>query len=77
MIAVEIKVHYTCGTYVTNTLNGKRASSTSSAEVAARRLAEKTFGAAVKSLEQAERHPRDSGNTTWWRVVLSETAPQT
>lgn len=39
-----IFVKYVSGAYVTNTVKGRRASSTSSAESAARKLAEKLFG---------------------------------
>ena len=40
----EIAVRYTAGAHVTNTINGKRASSTSSAEEAARVMCRKLFG---------------------------------
>lgn len=40
---IEISVRYTAGAHVTNTVQGKRASSTSSAEEAARSLCRKLF----------------------------------
>ncbi|HJW23784.1 MAG TPA: hypothetical protein VJ576_02710 [Rhodocyclaceae bacterium] len=73
MIALTIKVRYCAGAYVTSTINKKRASCTSSAEAAARNLADKLFGASVQRVEEVERQPDDPVGVSWWRVVLAET----
>lgn len=49
---VTIFVKYVSGAYITNTLKGRRASSTSSAECAARKLADKLFGAVRGPVEE-------------------------
>lgn len=74
MIAISIKVKDANGAYTTNTINRQRASSTSSAEEAARRLADKLFGAAVQRVEPAEQKPGDPRNVTWWRITVAEVA---
>lgn len=48
---VDIYVKYTSGAYVTNTVRGQRASSTSSAESAAAGLARKLFGDRLLGVE--------------------------
>lgn len=42
-VSYRVRIRYTCGTYVTNTLMGQRSSSTSDAQTAAQSLAGKLF----------------------------------
>lgn len=53
---VDIAVRDSCGAYVTPTVRGQRASSTSSAEAAALKLAQKLYGvsAAVLFMQRLE-----------------------
>lgn len=50
-MSIEITVRFVAGAYVTNTVGGKRASSTMSAKAAAERLGEKHFGSAFQGAE--------------------------
>ncbi|MBX3634716.1 MAG: hypothetical protein KF683_04915 [Rubrivivax sp.] len=49
-----IYVKFTCGAYVTNTVHGRRASSTTSALQAAQALAAKLYGAGLESVSEVE-----------------------
>lgn len=71
MITQDIFVKQAAGAYVTGTVRGQRASCTMSAECAARRLAEKLFGAALLGVVEVQ-----EGNTftTRWRATASEPA---
>jgi hypothetical protein len=60
----EIFVKYVSGAYVTNTVHGRRSSSTCSAETAAHSLADKLFGSTVVSVVE------DSGQNTFVRRFL-------
>lgn len=55
--AIEISVRYTAGAHVTNTIQGQRASSTSSAEEAARSLCRKLFGGDAFTLVKTHVEP--------------------
>lgn len=65
MNTVDVYVRYSCGAYVTNTLNGVRTSSTSGAEQAARTQAEKLFGPALQNVQRVDAE----GQTSVWRVT--------
>jgi len=49
-----IFVKFTCGAYVTSTVHGRRASSTTSALQAAQPLAAKLYGAGLESVSEVE-----------------------
>lgn len=63
---IDILVHDRNGAYVTNTVKGKRSSSTCSARAAAEKLGLKLLGAGfheVTSIDMPDRH-----GTTAWRI---------
>ncbi|MFN0182266.1 MAG: hypothetical protein ACKVQR_00465 [Aquabacterium sp.] len=64
---IEFAVRYTCGAYVSATVAGQRASSTSSASQAAQALAEKVFGRPATALSSLARD--DVPGRSWWRAV--------
>ena len=64
---IDFAVRDTCGAYVTATVAGKRASSTSSAEQAAKALAEKVFGRPAATLTRLARD--DGPGRSWWRAA--------
>lgn len=72
MITQDIYVKNVAGAYVTDTVRGRRASCTMSAECAATRLAGKLFGPALQSVSEV-----GEGNcyVTLWRATA--TAPAT
>lgn len=65
MNTVDIVVRDSCGAYVTNRINGVSSSSTSSAEFAARRQAEKLFGAALQGVAKVDQR----ADASVWRVT--------
>lgn len=78
-----VRVRYSCGAYVTGTVDGKRASSTTSAEQAAAKLAEKLWGGHGTSVHLVEDNRHDCTAPTTWRLehvaaepVAAEPPPQ-
>ena len=65
MSQIIITVKENCGTYTTNTVRGKRASSTHSAEMAACKLGEKLLGAEFEGVQQAIRTDLPVSVTCW------------
>lgn len=61
---IDILVHDRAGAYVTNTVKGKRASSTHSARAAAEKLGLKLLGDGFHEVTSTDPAPRH-GTTTW------------
>lgn len=62
---VEFRVLYSCGAYVTQTVRGQRASSTMSAEQAAKVLAIKLFPHAAARVERVRDEQEPCGPQIW------------
>lgn len=61
----DVKIRYSCGAYVTNTVDGKRASSTMSAMQAAQALALKLMDGTPASVHCVEPAAGPSGVGLW------------
>lgn len=65
MTAVTITVKETCSAYATNTIQGKRASSTHSAEMAACKLGAKLLGVEFEGVQQIIRTDLPASVSCW------------
>ncbi|MET3461255.1 hypothetical protein [Variovorax atrisoli] len=71
--AIDTKVRYLSGAYVTNTVRGRRCSCTHSAEEAAKRLGKKIFATGFVRVEELEAARAEAG-TSAWRIHGKEAA---
>lgn len=72
MQSIDITVKYSAGAYATNTIGGKRASSTTSAQRAAESLGDKVFGTSFARAEHL--HDISVGCERWRLLATTEEA---
>lgn len=76
MDKISITVRESCGAYVTNTVQGRRASATMSPQAAAERLAGKLCGDRLMQLRWLGQRPDDKGRIVDRFVADARPAPR-